>query len=332
VSTHPESAPGGESTAGRFIRPLRDLAALILVGAPAVMLFVAVVRLIPSVDGDTFSTRAQISFDQFINLTSIGLPLVAVLLATLVTPVHPKAKLITTVALAEYAVIAFFGILFGFLIGLIDIVGFSARSAMEELLRRGAWLAIFVIAAFAVFTIWRNLYYTPKPKPVPGMYGQPAQGYGQPQQGYPQPGHPQPGHPQQQPYGQPAPGYGQPPPSGPPPQFGPPQFGPPPGQPGAQPGGQPSWNQPAPPYSTQTFGQPQSAPPAPQSGPPGPFAPEPGHSQGPAPYSGSQYGTSDQYGAAPGYPPAEQPPSDQAFHERTQMINPDRPGYGDDQR
>jgi hypothetical protein len=47
------------------------------------------------------------------------------------------------------------------------------------------------------------------------------------------------------------------------------------------------------------------------SGPPGPFAPEPGHSQGPAPYSGSQYGTPDQYGAAPGYP------------DPTEVINPD---------
>jgi hypothetical protein len=329
VSTQPEPAPGGESTAGRFLRPLRDLAAFILVGAPAVMLFVAVIRLIPSIDGDTFSTRAQLSFDQFVNLTSISLPLIAVLLSTLVTPVHPKAKLITTVALAEYATIAFFGILFGFLVGLIDIVDFSARSALEELLRRGAWLSILAIAAFAVFTVWRNLYFTPKPKPAPGMYGQPQPGqqpYGQPPQPY--------GQPQQQAYGQPAPGYGQPAPSGPPPQFGPP--------PGA---GAPGWNQPAPPYSTQTFGQPphsappvqHSAPPASQSGPPGPFAPEPGHSQGPAPYSGSQYGTADQYGAAPGYPsapqsPGDQPSSDQAFHERTQMINPDRPGYGDEQR
>jgi hypothetical protein len=332
LSTQPESAPGEGSAAAKYLRPLRDLAALILVAAPAVMLFVAVIRLIPSGDGDQFSTRAQESFGGFVNLTSIGLPLLAVLLSTLVRPEHPKAKLITTVALAQYAVIAFFGVLFGFLVGLIGIAGWSVRLAFEEFLVRGAWLVVFGIAAFAVFQIWRNLYFTPRPKPVPGMYGQPAnQQFGPPPGGpqhggppqYGTPGPQQYGAPQQ--YGQPAPQYGQP----------------------SQQHGQPAWNQSGPgqppPYATQTFGEPQ---PAPHSGPPaqqppGPFAPEPGHPQGAAPYGSPSSGPAPYpaptsgahgdavYGAAPGYgqrPDATQvvPPGE---HDRTEMINQDRPGH-----
>jgi hypothetical protein len=350
LSTQPESAPGEGSTAAKYLRPLRDLAALILVAAPAVMLFVAVIRLIPSGDGDQFSTRAQESFGGFVNLTSIGLPLLAVLLSTLIRPEHPRAKLITTVALVQYAVIAFFGVLFGFLVGLISIAGWSVRLAFEEFLVRGAWLAVFGIAAFAVFQIWRNLYYTPRPQPVPGMYGQPtSQHFGPP------PGAPQHGGPPQ--YGAPQqPGPQQP---GPQQYNAPQQYG----QPAQQQYGRPAWNQtgpgqPPPPYATQTFGEPQpapqSGPPAPHSGPPvqqsaqqsaqqppGPFAPEPGHPQGAAPYGSPSFGSAPYaaptsgahgdavYGAAPGYgprPDATQvvPPGE---HERTQMINPDRPGY-----
>jgi hypothetical protein len=317
LSTQPEPVPGRGSTAGRHLRPLRDLAALILVAAAAVMLFVAVIRLIPSVDGDSFSTRAQVSFDQFINLTSVGLPLLAVLLATLVLPEHPKAKLITTVALVEYAVMAFFGILFGFFVGLIDIAAFSGRSAFEEFFRRGAWLAVFGIAGFAVVQLWRNLYYPARP---PGIYGQPAPG----QQFGPPPGGPQPG-PQQ--YGAPTQAYGQPGPQ--------------------QPYGQPGWDQAPPPgqqghppvtpsYTSQTFGQPPPGAPAPppQSGPAGPFVPEPGHPHGSESGSGfGSYGSAppdDAYGAAPGYPPPADPtqvlPGEP---DRTRTTNPDRPGYGE---
>ncbi len=355
MSTHPEPAPGEGSTASRYLRPLRDLAALILVAAPAVMLFVAVIRLIPSVDGDTFGTRAQASFDGFFNLTSIGLPLLGVLLATLIRPEHPRAKLITTVALGQYAVQAFFGVLFGCLIALVGIAGFSGRLAFEEFLRRGAWLAVFGIAAFAVSQIWRNLYHPLRPKLAPGMYGQPVHAgpsYGGPPQYGPAPASygpppvqygPPPG-----PYGQPQPG-----PQQPGPQHtgavhtGPQQPGqqawhqpPPPGQPGYPTPGQPGHPPVGAAHPTQTLGRPQSAPPGvpfsgppahpqsappahplsapPSAQPPGPYAPEPGHPQGAAPYGATGYGPprEDAYGAAPGY-------------ERTEMLGPDRRGPGD---
>ena len=167
MTSPPQPPPVGDRPVGTFLRPLRDLAALALVIAPAVLLFVAVIRLIPSSDVLDFSSRTQDSFYSFVNLATITFPLGAVLLALVVQPQHPKAKLITMLALGEYAVAAFFALVFGVLVGLIQIVDFSVRTAFEELLVRVAWLAVFAVAAYATYTVWRNLYYVPKPKPEP---------------------------------------------------------------------------------------------------------------------------------------------------------------------
>ncbi|WP_433725225.1 hypothetical protein ACQP2Y_05715 [Actinoplanes sp. CA-051413] len=289
--------PPGRPVA-QVIRPLRDLTAYALVAAPAIWLFVAVIRLIPSGVGQDFLTRVQNSFYSFVNIELIALPLAAVLLATLVQPVHKHAKLITIAALVEYAVAAFFAIIFGFLIALVKIAGWSVRVAFEEFLVRAAWLAVFAAAAYAVFLIWRNLFYTPKPKAQPGMYGQPQQWQQQP---YGQPGYPQqPGQAGFPPPGQP--GYAQPGPQQPGPQQpGPQQPGPQqPGQWGQPPAGQ-GWGAPtsappasappasAPPASAPpTSAPPASAEPAPGT-PPGPFAPAPGHPQAPGAYSQQAY-------------------------------------------
>ncbi len=334
MTSPPPPLPPGRPVA-QAIRPLRDLAAYALVAAPAVWLFVAVIQLIPSGVGQDFLTRVQNSFFNFVNIELVVLPLAAVLLATMIQPMHKHAKLITIAALAEYAVAAFFAIIFGFLIALVKIADWSARAAFEQLLIRVAWLAVFAAAAYAVFLIWRNLYYTPKPKPQPGMYGQPPQWqqqYGQP--GYPQPQPGQPGFPQPQPGqpGFPPPGYpGYPPPGPMQPgsmqpqnqQAGPTQPLHPAGQP--QPG---QWGQPpaaqgwGTPGSSQQTVTPASAPPAqpvsaqPASGgapgtPPGPFAPAPGHPQ--VPGAGSQ----------PAYPPPAygQPgPQPGGYADPTQTI------------
>ena len=277
MTSQPQPPPGEGRPVGQLLRPLRDLAAWALVAAPAVLLFVAVLRLIPAGDGESFGSRTQDSFYAFVNLATILFPLAAVLLSLLVQPRHPKAKLITTIALAEYAAAAFFGVLFGVLIGLINVAGFSVRAALEEFLARAAWLAVFGVAAWAVYSIWRALFYVPKPKAPPGVYGQPQYNVpgtfpGQPGYG-PPPGQPlQPGQPGQpvQPGpplpGQPLPGQsaqpGQPLP-GQPAQPGQPL----PGQPGQGTPGQPTWNQQAP-----LYGQPPVPPPSaypPQSPPPG---------------------------------------------------------------
>jgi hypothetical protein len=322
----PPGRPGGSAI--QVIRPLRDLTAYALVAAPALWLFVAVIRLIPSGVGQDFLTRVQNSFYSFVNVELLLLPLAGVLLATVVQPMHKHAKLITIAALIEYAVAGFFAVLFGFLIALVKIAGWSVRVAFEEFLVRAAWLAVFAAAAYAVFLIWRTFFYAPKPKPQPGMYGQHPQWQQQPQYG-------QPGYPQQQP-GQPGfpppgqPGYAQP--------AQPVQTQPQPGQWGQQPSPAPGWG--APTAGHPTVSPPASAPPAPPGSaqpasggapgtPPGPFAPAPGHPQAPysAPAHPQAYGQPQQPG---GYPDPTQaiPPHHPDDDDRTRVVGegpPPRP-------
>jgi hypothetical protein len=286
VSTQPEPAGAtGDKTekrASEFTYPLREIAALVLLGATALLLLVAVIQLLIPGDGRPgFLDRASGSFDSFLSLDRIAFPFLAVLLATHLRPVVGRARLITLVALVEYAVSAFFGILFGLLIAFADTAGDSARFAFEQLLTHVAYAGVFAIAAYAVFRIWQGLYHVPKPSNPPGVYGQPA-GYGQPGPGYGQPGpgygQPGPGYGQPTTYGQPGPGYGQQPYG----QPGQPTYGQPPagygeqtqaypqgyGQPGYGQQGYPSsYGQPS--YPTQPQSSPPSGPPAgPPSGPP----------------------------------------------------------------
>jgi len=278
VTSPAEPASGDAAQASQLIKPLRELAALVLLGANAVLLFVGLLRLLVPVDDySTFSGRAGSTYFSFVGLEATVLPLLAVLIATVIRPVVPKAKLITQVALVEYAVSAVFGAL-TFLIWLVGrLADGEVLDAFLGLLTRAAWLALFAVAAFVVFKIWRTLYYVPKPKAQPGVYGQAQPGWpqqpGQPG-GYPGPG----GYPQQ-----PGPGY--------------PQAGSPP----------PGW-----PQQPGQYGQPQSAPPfntapphAPQSGPP--FAdPQPAPQAG-SPFAGPQQ--APQYGSPQSAPPFGQPPS-----------------------
>ncbi|MCA2215588.1 hypothetical protein [Jidongwangia harbinensis] len=366
MTSQPQPAPGGDRPVGPFLRPLRDLAALVLVVAPAVLLFVAVIRLIPSGDGLDFTSRTQDSFYSFVNPATIFFPLGAVLLALMVKPQHPKAKLITLVAAAEYAVAAFFAVIFGILVGLIQIVDFSVRTAFEELLVRAAWLAVFGLAAYATYLVWRNLFYVPKPQPQPGVYGQPQYGqpgtypgqpgYGQPG-GYPPPGPGQPGYGQPGAWGQPgygppphpgapaAPGWGQPPVSGQPaggPPAGAPPFGTPPAgtSPASAPpaGGPPAGGPPAggPPAGGPSFGAPPaSAPPAssppfsaPPAGGPGQGGPG-GYPAGPYPPGPGTYGspTADTYSEpTQAVPRPGTVPPPDA--DQTAMLPDDRPGFG----
>ena len=270
MTSQPTPAPGEGKTAGQFLRPLRDLAAYALVGATAVLLFVALIRLIPS-STQGYSFRTQDSFYGFVNVETVFFPLGAVLLALLVQPRHPKAQLIVVAAVVEYAVAAFFGVIFGLVIGVINHAGNNgARTAFEELLVRLAWLGLLAVAGYAAFQIWRGMFHVPRPKPQPGVYGQPPQynpaaypgqpGFAQGQPGYP----PQPGFP-------PPAGYPPQYPQSAPPAYGPGVYGQPPQPP------PPSWNQPPvtmpatqpPPTTepTQVVPAPESAPPAAETAP-----------------------------------------------------------------
>jgi hypothetical protein len=245
VTSPAEPASADATQARQLTKPLRELGALALLGANAVFLFVGLLRLLIPNDYRGFTDRAGDLFFSFIGVEAVVLPLLAVLLATHVAPVLPKAKLITQVALGEYAVSA----LLGTLTMLIWTVGRLAEAEILDaflgLLTRFAWLVIFAVAAWVVFTIWRAFYYVPKPKPQPGVYGQPQPGWPQQQGGWPAPG---------QPGGQPQGGW------------------PAPGQPGGYPPAQfpGQYGQPSPPFpaSQSAPPHPQSAPPHPQSAPP----------------------------------------------------------------
>lgn len=303
MTSQQDHQPGEGHSAALVLRPLRDLAALVLVAAPAVLIFVALLRLVPAGGSDQLVDRARDSFYSFINMPTLLFPLAAVLLATLVVPVHPRARSIVTAALVEYAVAAVLAVLFGIMVGLVNIAGFTVRVAFEELLVRGAWLAVFGVAANAVYQLWRRHYGAPAQQP--GVYGQPAQQYQQ----YPPPQ-----------YGaQPQPYPGQPYP--PQPYSGPPYSGPPyPGQP------QPGYGQQ--PYPPQQYPQPGYAQPAPgqwgypaptSAQPAGTYSPAPG--QPPADYSGAP----GQYSAGPGGPPPASSP--RWFQPPVDATRIDPPGH-----
>ncbi|MEU7780217.1 hypothetical protein [Micromonospora parva] len=265
-----EPASADATQARQLTKPLRELAALALLGANAVFLFVGLLRLVAPNDYSSFTDRAGSAFYAFLGVEGVALPVLAVLLATHISPVLAKAKLITQAALIEYAVSA----LFGTLTMLIWTVGRLAEAevldALLGVLTRFAWMVIFAIAAWVVYTIWRAHYYVPRPKPQPGVYGQPQPGWPQQQGGWPAPG---------QPGGQPQGGWPAPGQSG-----GYPQAGQSAGYPQAGPFGQPS-----PPFP---------APQHPQSAPPFPAAPQSAPPASPAPQSPS-----------PAAPPFGQPPS-----------------------
>jgi hypothetical protein len=285
-----EKAPAASEATGRqFFEPMRELTALALLGGNAIFLLFAFFDLIFVIDGwaSGFGVRSEITFGTFIGFLSITLPLLAVILGVFMRPEVPRAKLIVTAALIEYAVSAFFGVItfiaaFAHEVGPASIYGGGGdtRHALESAVQRLVWIGFFALAALLVYRIWRARYYTPRPKPAYPGYGQ----YGQPGQPTYQSG--QSGHQQYAPgrvstggqpsYGQPYPGYPSPPPM---PPATPPAA--PPGPP-ANPAGEAGWPAvPPPPMpNPPSVGQPAPDPTTPMTNPADPTrpmqVPEPG--------------------------------------------------------
>lgn len=182
---------------------LRELAALVLLGANGVFLLVALIGLVPSNSfNDQFTSRAEQSFSDFVNAVTIGFPLLAILLVTYFGGLTARAKVIGTVALVELAISIFFGVLFGFVVGLVALSDGDFRPVLEAFLVRVAWLAVLGIAAYATFVIWKTVFpQAPRPAQPAGWAPQP--GYGPPPPGYaqsaPPPGWGQPQAPQSAP-------------------------------------------------------------------------------------------------------------------------------------
>lgn len=186
MTSQPEPAPSDAPQASQVTKPLRELIALVLLGANALFLFTDLIRLVVP-DSRGFTDRARDTAGDFIGITSTVLPLLAVLLATHIQPAVGRARLITLGALGEYAVSTFFAVITVFPVLIDTLAGARFRAFIVTVLVHTGLGALFGVAAFLVFRIWRHLYYVPKPNPQPGLYGQP--------QPYGQPGHPQPGYP-----------------------------------------------------------------------------------------------------------------------------------------
>ncbi len=105
TTSHSEPAPTEAAPANPITPALRDLVALVLLGANAVLLLVAFVRLFadfgPYSEYSTWTNRAGGTLGAVTGLWALALPLVAVLITVYLAPRTPQAKLITLAALAE---------------------------------------------------------------------------------------------------------------------------------------------------------------------------------------------------------------------------------------
>jgi hypothetical protein len=165
---------------------MRHLASVALLAGNAVFLFLGVSTLLFVVSDwfGQFGARSEGVFDLFAGPIAIALPLLAVLIATHVSPPLPQSRVILLVALIEYAVSAFFGVI-TYLASFAEGV-FSVRSTFNGLLGRAVWLAFLTIAITAVYRMYRAMY-----PPVPQTYSYGPTVYGRPYPG--QPSYPRPG-------------------------------------------------------------------------------------------------------------------------------------------
>jgi hypothetical protein len=183
-----EPGRSGVSLARGVTEGMRYLAASALLAGNGVLLFLGVSNLLFVVSGwvSRFGARSEVVFDTFAGPVAIALPLLAMLIATHVHPVLPQARAILQVALIEYAVSGFFGVIT--YLGAFAEGVFSIRSTVNGLISRAVWLAFLAIAAVAVYRVYRVLF-PPTPR-LPYGYGPPV--YGQPYPG--QPTYPRPGN------------------------------------------------------------------------------------------------------------------------------------------
>ncbi|MEV4410654.1 hypothetical protein [Catellatospora sp. NPDC049609] len=144
--------------AAQSVKPLRLLFALALLGYTALHLgFKLLIWIIPAM-GTTLVSRSQSA--GFLDLFVMSFPLVAVLIATHVAPPLPAAKLLTVVALVEYAVSVFFGAI-TFLIGLgglgyVDTFP-ETVDAFGHIVLTVARLGLVALAGYAVLRVFLAL-------------------------------------------------------------------------------------------------------------------------------------------------------------------------------
>src|SRR5258705_2054940 len=106
----PTSRDAG-TPARRATEPLREICAVALLAGNAIFLLIGVSRLFVVIDdwASGFGLRSSVSFGQFVGLVALGLPMAALLIATHVSPMVTRSRLIVIAVLVEYGASAFFG-------------------------------------------------------------------------------------------------------------------------------------------------------------------------------------------------------------------------------
>ena len=132
----------------------RQLAAWALVGYAGLHLAFAFLHWLVPGGFSTFGMRSAGS--SFTSLVELALPVVAVLLATAVAPPVAQAKLITTVAVIEYAAILFFGTI-TLLIGLGSMGGVDGLNVLTYLVLGLGRLGLAAVAGLVTYQAWSRL-------------------------------------------------------------------------------------------------------------------------------------------------------------------------------
>lgn len=144
--------------AEQSLKPLRLLFSLALLGYAALHLgFRLLIWIIPAM-GTTLVSRSQGA--GFLDLFVMSFPLLAVLIATHITPQLAAAKVFTLIALVEYAVAVFFGAI-TFLIGLgglgyVDTFPETIET-LGAIVLTIARLGLVALAGYAVFRVFLAL-------------------------------------------------------------------------------------------------------------------------------------------------------------------------------
>ena len=184
-----EPSGGNSPHARRFTEPLRELSVFALLAGNAVFLLIGGARLFVVIDGwaSRFGQRCAEVFPTFVGAFALGVPILAVLLATHVEPMVQRTRLVLLTALSQYAASGFFGVLT--FLGAFAYDLRSPRAVIEGVLTRGVWLGFLVLGGLVLYRIWRGLFPPPPPRPrayggyAPTTYGKPYPG----QPMYPQP-------------------------------------------------------------------------------------------------------------------------------------------------
>ena len=145
------------STGRTYTEPVRELAALALLVANAVFLLLGFTRLLFVLDGwaSGFGARSAAAFPVFVGPVSLSLPIIAVLLATHVTPMLRRHRLILVIACAEYALSAVFG--FATFLGAVAEDLPAIRATLEGLLWRGVWLGLLAVGVLVLARLYLGL-------------------------------------------------------------------------------------------------------------------------------------------------------------------------------